>query len=283
MALIAFSFKNKKCIFYINTTLPLVPGIIGKLLKKKVIYHIHEAMYEKGIRYQIIKKVIKATSTSVIYVSRYIKKKLNFNASNETVIHNSITLVNSAKDLTSWRDKFIVLMPASYKASKGIFDFCQLAKTQRENGILYRLVLNASEKDIVVFRKTFSEIKNLEIYSRQKEMEKFYQEADIVINMSKVDNCVEAFGMTLIEAFSFGIPVIAPPAGGPIEIVDDRVNGHLVDPRELDYINKIITLHKTDEKMHKQMKSQAKIKSKLFEGKVIEVVYLEHINSIMLC
>lgn len=45
-----------------------------------------------------------------------------------------------------------------------------------------------------------------------------------------LSNMVEAFGVTIIEAMSYGVPVITGRCGGPEEIITDQYDGILVEP-----------------------------------------------------
>jgi glycosyltransferase involved in cell wall biosynthesis len=51
--------------------------------------------------------------------------------------------------------------------------------------------------------------------------------SDVVVVPSRR---AEPFGMVIVEAMALGRPVIATDAGGPAEIITDRVNGLLVQP-----------------------------------------------------
>nr|WP_319491760.1 glycosyltransferase family 4 protein [uncultured Desulfobacter sp.] len=58
-----------------------------------------------------------------------------------------------------------------------------------------------------------------------KDLQKIIKESICSVSPSE---CYETFGLTLIESFSFGRPVIASAIGGMTEVVDDGVDGWLI-------------------------------------------------------
>jgi sucrose synthase len=50
----------------------------------------------------------------------------------------------------------------------------------------------------------------------------------------------EAFGLTIIESMSCGLPTFATCYGGPSEIIDDGVSGFHIDPNDGDESTRII-------------------------------------------
>lgn len=74
----------------------------------------------------------------------------------------------------------------------------------------------------------------------------------------------ETRGLTIVEAFASGIPVLAPRAGGVVENIEDGVNGYLYEPgNESDFIAKLKILVDNSNLRHSMgIKGRESIKDK---------------------
>lgn len=71
------------------------------------------------------------------------------------------------------------------------------------------------------------------------EMSVFYRNLDLYLNTS----IHEGMPMSVLEAMAYGLPVIAPNVGGFKEIIDDGIQGHLIDGRDPEkFASKCISL-----------------------------------------
>ncbi len=63
----------------------------------------------------------------------------------------------------------------------------------------------------------------------------------------------ETFGQTVQEAHASGLPVVAPRAGGPIDLVADGVNGFLYSPGNSKELRRTVELLARDPAMRARM------------------------------
>jgi len=85
----------------------------------------------------------------------------------------------------------------------------------------------------------------------EKQADALYKTADIFIahhNKGLITNQEEAFGVSIIDAMSYGLPVITAKSGGVTEIVNNEENGFLVEQFDIEeQAKKILHLNNNDE------------------------------------
>jgi glycosyltransferase involved in cell wall biosynthesis len=102
-------------------------------------------------------------------------------------------------------------MRCSLNEDKGIREFRRLAGALP----LYRfvLLLQNTLDEINHFFKTDDLPDNLVVFPNQKEVASFYLEAHLLINLSPPTEWTASCDQALLEAMSYGLPVIAPAIG----------------------------------------------------------------------
>lgn len=227
--------RKQDAVVYVNTILPAGAALAGWLTGKKVVYHIHETSVRPAALKRLLFAVVRLTASDVIYVSDYLREAEPVTGVRMHRVYNAIStefVAQAASHQPTRHGGFNVLMLCSLKAYKGVYEFVQLACMLPE--IQFTLVLNASRHDILAsFREVAKIPSNIKILPAQSDVHRFYREANLVVNLSHPDQWVETFGMTVLEAMHYGVPVIVPPVGGIAELVGDRVNGFKQDVRDL--------------------------------------------------
>ena len=244
------SRKNDFDIVYINTMLPFGAALAGKLLRKKVIYHIHETSIKPAVFKRFLRFVILKIANKLIFVSASLRESESFMGIKSNTIYNTLDkdfLLKAKTNRIQPKDSkgFNVLMICSLKAYKGITEFVAIAKKCEKADIDFTLVLNADASEIKQYFTNTYVPNNLKLVGRQKDVHSFYNKSNVVLNLSRPDEWVETFGLTILEAMAYGLPVIVPPVGGPAEIVRDGCEGFLISSYGISKIgNKIMELSK---------------------------------------
>ncbi|MBL0602046.1 glycosyltransferase [Aeromonas dhakensis] len=121
-------------------------------------------------------------------------------------------------------------MLCTIEKNKGVESFIQAAKIYLEQygeasfyvyGYGNQVYLNELSKLIDALGISHSFF----IKEKTTEVEKIYISSTCIVVASKI----ESFSLVSIEAMSYGCPVIATKCGGPEEIIDDGIDGYLVN------------------------------------------------------
>ena len=221
---------------FVNTLLPFAAMLWGRRTGRCVVVHLHEASISPRLLRLFLTNCAAFSANLLLYVSNDHKARLPIVGPPSLVVPNPVSpALLSRTDETSPRQdgQFRVLMLASLRGYKGIEEFMALAKgLQNRTDISFDLVLNAEANEVVAFSRNHSDAANVTIHPRTDDPAQFYSNADLVLNLSRVDQVIETFGLTLVEAMTFGLPVIAPPVGGPVEIVTHGTDGYCIDSRD---------------------------------------------------
>jgi len=261
MFFLMLTYRKEDAIIYINTLLPFGAALAGKLTGQKVIYHIHETSIRPLVLKRFLKTIAAWTAKECIYVSNYLKDTEPINRVSTNVVYNALSkgFVEEANQylLTAKEpvQPFTVLMLCSLKGYKGIEEFIQLAEGLPK--YRFNLVLNASMEQIKVYFNTRDLPENLVFFPKQKDVHWFYQHAHLVVNLSKPMEWIETFGMTLLEAMTYGLPVIAPTVGGPTEVVKEGKNGYLRDSQNTAELVRLIQKIAVDTQLYNDLSENA--------------------------
>jgi len=86
-------------------------------------------------------------------------------------------------------------------------------------------------------------------------MDDYYKHADIFV----LPSYNEGLPMSILEAGSFGLPVISTPVGGIPEVIEDGVNGYLIEPGDIEALKDRLLLLANGPELREKMGKNLKI------------------------
>ena len=254
---------DREAVVYVNTLMPFGAALYGWVTGRPVLYHLHELSITPAPLRALLVGIARLTAARLIYVSDAHRALLPIAADRALTIHNALdpALLAVGRTSASRCDRLIVLMLSYNRPYKGVPEFLALAdRLSGRTDIEFHLVLS-DEFEAMVAR---SQPANLTIHPPSDRPEEFYRRAGVVLNLSRPDLCVETFGLTLLEAMAFGVPVIAPPVGGPAELVRDGQEGFLIDSRNSQALDAAINRLARDRATHDTMATAARARAEQF-------------------
>jgi glycosyltransferase involved in cell wall biosynthesis len=283
--LFQFLRKRKVNLLHINTVVPLFAGLVGKILKLPLIWHIREDLH-RGFWNKLLVKIVESLADKIIvnsdYTGRVFKKREKI-----ITIYNGLDLnkFHPALKGEEIRKKFNINLEApiagtigNFTPVKGYQYFLEAAKEIiRELPRVKFLILGTVHP---LYRKYYEKMKgwakklevgeNLIFLKDPEDVPKVIASFDLFL----LSSVRETLGRVIIEAMACGKPVVATRVGGIPEVVEEGITGYLVPPGDSRSLaTAALKLFLDKEKASRMGKEGRRRVEKLFEiNKIVEKV-----------
>ena len=213
-----------------NTAVVFPGAVAARKCRIKSSWHIREII-KSNLENKVISHIMKRNADVIIANSKASGKALNVPESKIRVVYNAVEdrdkvnvaphgiTVGMAGRINRWKGQKLLVDAAAIVNKKYpdvIYNIAGEAYTGEEF-IKEDLISYIEEKGLSQSVKLLGQVNN---------MSEFYSGLDIFVLPSTQP---EPFGLVVIEAMNFGLPVIATNHGGPVEIIEEGVDGYLVD------------------------------------------------------
>lgn len=168
----------------------------------------------------------------VICLSEIVRQKLleTFDLKASVVIANAVPLPAKRKARTAPSEDLHLLYLGLIGERKGLFDLLDALEPLLEKGFPFRLKIGGNgeiEKlRARIARPPFEGNVQFLGWIGKKEREDAFAWADVFV----LPSYAEGMPMSILEAMSYGLPILTTPVGGVPDIVRDKLNGRLVQP-----------------------------------------------------
>jgi glycosyltransferase involved in cell wall biosynthesis len=254
-------------VVYVNSLLPAGAALAARCRGARVVYHLHEVSLRPAPLRRLLCVVAQRTAHQLLCVSEYVRTTLALPVSNHKVVYNSlapsfIAEANRASLPYESPRPFVVLMACSLRDYKGVPEFFTLARSLPE--MSFELVLNAAPTAVADYTAQHSVPNNLRLFPATADMHPHYHRAAVVVNLSRPDEWVETFGMTILEGLAYGRPVIVPPVGGVAEVNVHTHTGFAIDGRDLEALQHALRLLHRNGSVYARMAAAARKRAATF-------------------
>ena len=258
-------FKQEKVLVINNTMLSMGSILATKLCFATNIVYLHEWTIGSQRVGRIIRFLsnflIRIMAHEVVFVSEFLSDRFKIHKIHKscktTVLPNGLRSDFLPEPKLDQQRKFSegkVLFVGYLKKNKGIFELLKIS--EKMPSVAFQAVLNCSADEIKEFTCRYRLPANLELVPQKVDVQSYYLESFLVLNLSLADACLESFSLSTLEGMSCGNPVVVPPAGGHFEYFDS-VAGEAIDARNTDEVVEFISRLKSDFALWKQYSESA--------------------------
>ncbi|WP_226528033.1 glycosyltransferase family 4 protein [Metabacillus niabensis] len=232
--LIKVILKKKIHVVYTNTSVVFPGGIAAKLMGRKSIWHIREII-NNNIERKTVSSIVKVFADIIIANSKATALAISTSSKKIRVVYNAIEstnnrIINKAEN----QGDIVIGMAGRINRWKGQKLFVDMAEKVLIKNETARFVIAGDvykgESHIKDDLKEYIKNKGLEskvtLLGQVEDMNDFYNNIDIFVLPSIQP---EPFGLVVLEAMEREIPVVATNHGGPTEIIENKIDGFLVN------------------------------------------------------
>lgn len=251
--------------------------ILFKALGKKVILHMHGANFDRfyGEGRAYVRKIFRM-SDEVLAVSSYYANFMRSHHLNDNVkcLHNGIAgRKQDAAPVVTLRGDGVVNLAyfGAIDDRKGIFDALEAIGEERDyfsGKIRFRIggIGNLQKLNSIVEKYGLQEIVEYLGWIDPAGKEQLLESTDLFVHPSRA----ESFGISILEAMDFGLPIITTNVGGIPDLVSDGVNGVVVAPGDKPRIREAIIKLINDPLLRSELGANSKLAAKKFYFPSIE-------------
>ena len=232
--------------------------LVQRLFRKKIIYHVHGGGFrdfylcasrfiQNRIRYVI------QSADVVICLSEKWKQFFSstFKANRVEIVNNMVIPPENFTKIKS-ENKFQLLFLGLIGSNKGIFDLLKvIAKNRKdfEDKIILKVAGNGRTNLLLECIKKWKieKMVHFEGWADEAKKVELFRSSDAYI----LPSYKEGLPLSILEAMSYGLPIISTQVGGIPDLIHEYKNGLLIEPGNQKQIKKSILKLKNNKKLLK--------------------------------
>jgi glycosyltransferase involved in cell wall biosynthesis len=210
---------------------------LAKLMKKKVIIHLHSSQFDifyerecsdKAKKY--VEKIFQKADYVVVLSEEWKEKIDSWFKCNSTVLYNAI-FINEKNEYKNNSNNITLL--GRLNERKGLYDLIQVVEPICKKFPEIKFAL-AGDGDLGKLRSAIEELRisdNVKILGWIGDKERDLLLRDTLVYVLPSYN--EGMPMSILEAMSYGVPVLASNVGGIPKVIVDGNNGYMINPGDI--------------------------------------------------
>ena len=198
-----------------------------------------KSVINKICNYACVKIISNSKAGLKAYGTRSSKAVVIYNGFNESRFNNSVDKAEKKKEL-GISTKFVVAMVADFRQDKDWQCYIDTARkiiAQRDD-ITFLAVGKGEQWDYYNDQIKDDERKYIKMLGRRDDVDEIFQACDLSVLTS---NHGEGVSNSIMESMAWGVPVVATNSGGTSEIIEDGVNGKLIEVQTPESVSVLIT------------------------------------------